>query len=210
MIEGRPLVAVDCCIFWRQAGHWRPVVADKFERWNFEQPIKNVLYFPHVRRKYLFISEIKLVSHYFLSYSRAGAEIRPWVRGWNSSWFAMLHKVMEAFGKLEPIPWDSNDKVIFTMLDEIILADKEKPLLNSTNMVVIQSGNFVVCAGGLPCALEKLRVRNVWCTQKTYMQCIQFATCTTPRIFTGTKISSVCVSQSFQSGRQWRKMYSTY
>ena len=89
---------------------------------------------------------------------------------------------MEAFGKLEPIPWDSNDKVIFTMLDEIILADKES-LLNSTNMVVIQSGNFVVCAGGLPCALEKLRVRNVWCAQKTYMQCIQFATCTTPRIF---------------------------
>ena len=31
-----------------------------------------------------------------------------------------------ASGGVKPIPWDSNDKEIFTMLDEIILADKEK------------------------------------------------------------------------------------
>ena len=34
---------------------------------------------------------------------------------------------------MQPIPWDSSDKEIFAMFDEIILADKEKPLLNSTN-----------------------------------------------------------------------------
>ena len=40
-------------------------------------------------------------------------------------------------GGVQLIPWDSNDEEIFAMLDEIILADKEKPLLNSTNMAAM-------------------------------------------------------------------------
>ena len=38
---------------------------------------------------------------------------------------------------VQHITLDSNDKSIFAMLDEIILSDKEKPLLNSTNMAAM-------------------------------------------------------------------------
>ena len=40
-------------------------------------------------------------------------------------------------GGVQPIPWDSKDKDIFAMLDELIIADEEKPLLNSTNMAAM-------------------------------------------------------------------------
>ena len=40
-------------------------------------------------------------------------------------------RFLRPIGGVQPIPWDSNDKEIFDMLDEIMLADKEKPLLNA-------------------------------------------------------------------------------
>ena len=51
--------------------------------------------------------------------------------------FYRLHSWDTGIGGMQPIPWDSNDKEIFAMLDEIILADKEKHLLNSTNMAAV-------------------------------------------------------------------------
>ena len=45
--------------------------------------------------------------------------------------------VLYYIGGVQLIPWDSNDKEIFAMLDENILADKEKPLFNSTKMAAM-------------------------------------------------------------------------
>ena len=42
-------------------------------------------------------------------------------------------RFLRPIGGVQPIPWDSNDKEIFDMLDEIMLADKEKPFKNLLN-----------------------------------------------------------------------------
>ena len=47
-------------------------------------------------------------------------------------------------------PWNSKDKEIFAMLDEIILADKEKPLLNSTNIKAITKDAHLLYFQNLP------------------------------------------------------------
>jgi hypothetical protein len=38
---------------------------------------------------------------------------------------------------VQPIPWDSKDKEIFAMLDDIYIANKQNPLPMSSNMATL-------------------------------------------------------------------------
>jgi hypothetical protein len=40
-------------------------------------------------------------------------------------------------GDVQPLPWDSNDKAIFAMLDEICIANKQNPLSMLSNMATV-------------------------------------------------------------------------
>jgi hypothetical protein len=39
-----------------------------------------------------------------------------------------------SIGDVQPLPWDSKDKEIFAMLDDICIANKQNPLSMSSNM----------------------------------------------------------------------------
>jgi hypothetical protein len=40
-------------------------------------------------------------------------------------------------GDVKALPWDSKDKKIFAMLDDICIADKQNPLSMSSNMATV-------------------------------------------------------------------------
>ena len=54
-------------------------------------------------------------------------------------------------GDVKPLPWDSKDKEIFAMLDDICIADKQNPLSMSSNMATVtnlHTAYWVACVAG--------------------------------------------------------------
>jgi hypothetical protein len=45
----------------------------------------------------------------------------------------LASRLILSIGDVQPLSWDSKDKEIFTMLDEICIANKQNPLLKSSN-----------------------------------------------------------------------------
>jgi hypothetical protein len=45
--------------------------------------------------------------------------------------------LLNALYDVQPLPWDSKDKEIFTMLDDICIANKRNPLSMSSSMATV-------------------------------------------------------------------------
>ena len=46
-------------------------------------------------------------------------------------------KYISHIDNVQPLPWDSKDKAIFAMLDDICIANKQNPLSMSSNMATV-------------------------------------------------------------------------